>query len=275
MLGQNNFDSHSVSTLFNALVTNKSLQKLHLDHNRLPIEEDSMFTLTTALPFNVSLTYLDLSWNQISDVGGSFLAVALNCNSSLESLILAHNSLTDVCVVAMANCLRVNTSLCELNLFGNNITDAGESVLADSIRYNSSLQWLVLTDRWGENIYYWSTPQKKAEYFLEHFTGHLSLLDAMNFNTTLNIIFMQIDYQGKILKRPVFHAITWVNRLDCLYHVFVSDGCFKSQSLSMFRFQNNFHRQHDQVTESVGTIQVCIVPIISILSLLINLLVIS
>ena len=65
------------------------------------------------------LNTLDLSHNNISNVGATDLAQALHHNSTLKGLSLSHNNISDVGATDLAQALHHNSTLERLDLYDN------------------------------------------------------------------------------------------------------------------------------------------------------------
>jgi hypothetical protein len=87
--------------------------------------------IAEALKSNTSLTYLDLSKNEISDAGATSIAEALKSNTSLTNLDLSGNQISDAGAIPIAEALKSNTSLTNLDLNDNQISDEMERILMD------------------------------------------------------------------------------------------------------------------------------------------------
>ncbi|XP_078358279.1 uncharacterized protein LOC144643036 [Oculina patagonica] len=133
--------------LAEALKWNSSLTVLNLSKNN--IGDIGATGLTEALQKNTSLTLLNLSKNNIGDVGATGLAEALKDNTSLTFLDLSDNNIGDVGATGLAKALQDNTSLTRLALSGSNIGDHGAAGLASALKENISLAVLALS---GNNI---------------------------------------------------------------------------------------------------------------------------
>ena len=91
-----------------------------------------------------TLTYLDLSNNNIGDAGATALATALHTNISLTALSLYNNNIGDAGATALATALHTNTSLTTLDLRYNNIGAAGVNTLMIALQTNTILRLLRL-----------------------------------------------------------------------------------------------------------------------------------
>jgi Ran GTPase-activating protein (RanGAP) involved in mRNA processing and transport len=96
------------------------------------------------------LEHLDLSCNNLGDVGVETLALALRVHRCLVRLDLASNKIGDAGAVALANVLRLNTPLRRLVLCANRVGHTGVSAIARSLQVNTNLQKLDLYgNAWG------------------------------------------------------------------------------------------------------------------------------
>ncbi len=98
---------------------------------------------------NTSLTWLDLSSNNIGPEGTKAIAKALENNTSLTSLDLSSNNIGPEGTKALAKALENNTSLTSLILWKNNIGPEGAKALAKALENNTRLTSLYL---WKNNI---------------------------------------------------------------------------------------------------------------------------
>ena len=106
---------------------------------------DKLPRLFDALLANSTLKHLDLSSNEIGDLGAGHMARACNQNSSLTALHLFDNKIGPAGVVALASALQKNTKCAvqSLDLGGNAVGAAGSEELAFLIR-SDRLTWLGL-----------------------------------------------------------------------------------------------------------------------------------
>ncbi|XP_067833180.1 NACHT, LRR and PYD domains-containing protein 12-like [Heptranchias perlo] len=97
--------------------------------------------LASSLNANRSLTELDLSDNQLGDLGVSQLSEALrNPDCMIQKLALYTNHLTDICLEGLASALSTNRSLTELELGRNSFTDQSFPDLLHLIQNCKSLK---------------------------------------------------------------------------------------------------------------------------------------
>lgn len=92
-------------------------------------------------PFN-SVQKLSLSYNGISEAGGTALGNSLLINRSLKILVLSGNIIRDVGCTAIARALRVNNSLEELELAQETFGTSALGELALALRENKIMRRL-------------------------------------------------------------------------------------------------------------------------------------
>ncbi|PFX26727.1 Protein NLRC5 [Stylophora pistillata] len=130
---------------------NSQLSWLHLTYNQLT-DEGAKYLADAIRDNNCQLRWLDLSINNIRDKGAQHLAEAIsNENCQLCTLSLALNNITDKGAQHLADAIsNENCQLHTLDLTHNNITDKGAQHLADAIsNENCQLRALSL---YGNNI---------------------------------------------------------------------------------------------------------------------------
>ena len=97
---------------------------------------------------NCQLDTLDLSQNNISDIGAQHLVEAINNNNNclLHTLDLSQNNLSDIGVQHLAEAINNNNyQLHMLDLTKNNILDIGAQLWAEAINNNCQLYTLNLS----------------------------------------------------------------------------------------------------------------------------------
>ncbi|XP_068744276.1 NLR family CARD domain-containing protein 3-like [Montipora capricornis] len=133
----------TVSALARALEINSTLTYLNLSDNE--IGDSGAGALAKAMERNSTLTFLDLCISgKIGDSGAAALAKAMELNSSLTELHLGYNEIGDSGAGALAKAMERNSTLTKLSLFGNEIGDSGAGALAKAVERNSTLTKLSL-----------------------------------------------------------------------------------------------------------------------------------
>ncbi|CAF0934008.1 unnamed protein product [Adineta ricciae] len=139
----NQITRKGVSTLANSLNHNECLKELILSYNK--VSNDGVRFLATTLSKCV-LERVDLSENDISDEGATYLADMLESKTDLIHLSLSANQIGNYGVKMLTDALlRNNTCLELLNLSANvNITDDSISSFVNLIDHHQSLKKLDL-----------------------------------------------------------------------------------------------------------------------------------
>ena len=109
-----------------------------LDERSQMIGPSGGSALARALRFNCTLTYLDLSRNNINNSGAAALGEALLTNCTLTELYLIDNNIGKVGAVALGKALESNRTLTHLNLEENrSIGNSGAAAIAKALRSNN------------------------------------------------------------------------------------------------------------------------------------------
>jgi len=134
----------------------------------LSLGDDEAVHLTQSLAGNTTLRALDLSNNQIGEIGAKAVADFVK-NSSLKKLNFASNRLGNEGALALARSLK-GSSLQELCLGDNQIGDMGVNAFAEALKQNTSLTWLSFHgNQVGDN-------------------GAVALANSLNQNKTLTLL---------------------------------------------------------------------------------------
>ena len=92
-----------------------------------------------ALPYNTTLTTLDLTRKLIGAEGATALGVVLHHNTTLTTLNLSHNNIGVEGATALGVALHHNTTLTTLDLEGNNIGVEGATALDLALQRNQDI----------------------------------------------------------------------------------------------------------------------------------------
>ena len=137
-----------IGTFVEQLKSNTTLRGLNL--NRCSLTSLSVSSLAEALTTNKYLKVLDISNNSLCDV--QHLAHALRVNQGLKILYLCRCSLTSMSAKSLAEALTTNKYLENLNINGNPLCDDGIQYLAQALQVNHYLKELDLGDCGITNI---------------------------------------------------------------------------------------------------------------------------
>ncbi|CAF2045134.1 unnamed protein product [Rotaria magnacalcarata] len=143
-LSSKKIGDQDMNVLCKKVIVDKKCGKLRLERNEISGEGAKI--LADRLYNNTSLVELNLSNNQISDIGTHDLAQALSIdNQTLEWLDLDSNNITDEGAGYLADMLKTNTTIQMLSLGSNAIGDRGVRQLTSTITPdNKTLQCLNL-----------------------------------------------------------------------------------------------------------------------------------
>ncbi|KAJ1569379.1 hypothetical protein HK405_005815 [Cladochytrium tenue] len=141
--------STSLSTIFEGLTANTSLERLELNSNSCGI--DAAKVLADSLRKNHTLQYLGLDETGLVDTAVTEIAKSLLDNNSLSTLDIERNQFGNEGAIALAATLKTNTSLKELCLAGGSedqqrgkIGLEGAKALATALEVNVTLEKLTL-----------------------------------------------------------------------------------------------------------------------------------
>jgi len=113
------------------------------------IDNDDIALIANGLRKNTTLKALSVPENNISDEGMQNLAKCLCDNTTLTHLDLRHNNIGKDGIQAMAECLCVNDTLQFINLEENGVDNNGIKALSNALLVNDTVKWLDLTDKQG------------------------------------------------------------------------------------------------------------------------------
>ena len=118
-LAQTKIGCADLSNISEALCSRKqTLKEFNLSSNRIKHKGCAALSRFLAQP-NCSVTWLDISWNELGLEGAIHLADALSVNTSIQHLNLSTNSLRDNGAQRIGASLLSNKTLVELSLTRN------------------------------------------------------------------------------------------------------------------------------------------------------------
>eukprot|EP00984_Skeletonema_dohrnii_P032149 scaffold25669_cov69-Skeletonema_dohrnii-CCMP3373.AAC.1 len=142
-------DNDNKKLLSDALVQNKTIEKLCLHSNQLQLPAVIRGT-KKAMKALSRLTHLDLSFNKLSLPGAKSMAKFLaGEDSELISLVMMKNNLTSKGANVLLSSVKKNMTLQHLDLSQNWITNKSVPAVIDLLKNNSSLATLDLSGNKG------------------------------------------------------------------------------------------------------------------------------
>ena len=134
--------------------------------------------LADATKIQKTVQMITLSENYIGAEGAVALSDAIKINRTLTKIQLSQNNIGDAGVVALADAIKINTTVQEIHLSKNYIHDEGAVALADAIKINMTVQEIHLS----------------RNYI--HYAGVVALADAIKINRTLTKIHLSENHLG-------------------------------------------------------------------------------
>ena len=186
------------------------------------ISDDMACLIAFGLYNNKKIQNLDLSCNNITDVGVSAIA---NCfrnqvllKRPLQILDISCNNISDNGAMALSECLKNKCTLQELYLSNNQITTKGAKKIGEAIRVNDTLQKLSISDN-------------------ALCDGIVAISDGLKCNRKLldlNISQCQVSIEGAKVIAEAILVNTTLQKLDISHNNLSDDGviniseCLKS-----------------------------------------------
>lgn len=124
---------------------NSSLTMLYL--RKLHLMDSDVDLITTGLQSCSGLKLLDLSCNNISDIGGGFIVKYVVKSRKLQGLFLSHNRVADGTAYSLS-CVVLGSNITMLDVSYNAISDYGLLYLLDLLQPTTGLRVLL----WGNSI---------------------------------------------------------------------------------------------------------------------------
>ena len=126
------------------LCNNRTVRTLDISNNN--ISDLGVHQIARALHENQTLQTLNISSNDIQADGAKAMAKALHENQTLQTLNISSNDIQADGAKVMAEALHENKALQYLDISNNNILDNGVIAISECIKKNSSLQELVISE---------------------------------------------------------------------------------------------------------------------------------
>jgi len=140
-LAGNKAETHVCKQIQESLCSNNGLREFDFSDNT--IGDKGATEMSRAIVLSKSLTSLNLSKNDITEIGAKILGLVLepgNGNSPmLKKLMLANNNIKDKGAKHIAKALEYNQVLSHLDLRGNNLRDESAKSFADALLKNGAM----------------------------------------------------------------------------------------------------------------------------------------
>jgi len=139
-ISNNRIRDDGVIAISNSLKYNISLQELNMSKNMITSEGTKH--ITEAIQVNKTLKQLDLSINKIADEGTNFISDAL---IFLQHLNISHNNITDIGIKVIAEAIQINSTINNINVSKNHISTEGLLYFMEAVKNNCTLQVVDVT----------------------------------------------------------------------------------------------------------------------------------
>ena len=118
----------------------KSLKHLNISKNWIFFDE--LLVHSNFLGSNNTVSKLAMS---ICDISGSGAELIAEVNTTLRALDISHNELNDVGIIKIADSLKHNNAIQELNLSSTHMTSSGAKQIAETLYVNTALRELNIS----------------------------------------------------------------------------------------------------------------------------------
>ena len=203
-------DGDAVLFIAFGLYNNRTICTLDISNNN--ISDLGTQEIAKALHENTTLQTLNVSYNIIKVDGARAIAGALRANKALQNLDISNNSMRIVGAKVMAEALYENRTLQKLDFSNSNILNDGAIAISECIKKNSALQQLVIS---GNNV---------------NVEGAIKIAEAVKINTTLQ----NLDISNNGISNDGAKFIS-----DCLKH----NHCLQELNLSKSEMTNEGVKQ--------------------------------
>ena len=137
-------EGDSVPFIAFGLCNNRTICTLDISNNN--ISNLGAQEIARALHENQTLQALNISCNNIRVDGAKAMAEALHKNKVLQYLDISNNNILDNGVIAISECIKKHSKLQQLVISGNNISSKGTNQLAEAVKINTTLQSLDISN---------------------------------------------------------------------------------------------------------------------------------
>jgi len=115
-ISNNTIKHRGAKLVCSAIKENNTLEEIDLSKNFFGFEKKGVKYLADALKYHPSIKYVNISENDIRDVGCFMLCNMLKENKVLERLDISQNSMTAEAIDAIIEALKINDTLKQLTL---------------------------------------------------------------------------------------------------------------------------------------------------------------
>ncbi len=135
--------SPKISKLLSSACSQRSITFLDLSHNQ--VRTQGANAISNLIQCSNSLVHLELGWNAIGPSGSAAIEKSLQKNSNVTFLGLSWNGLDESGGIAMASLLGASKFLQELDLGNNRISMLATCLISSALRQNTSIKTLNLS----------------------------------------------------------------------------------------------------------------------------------
>eukprot|EP00808_Paulinella_micropora_P028511 g40961.t1 len=205
---------------------------------------------------------LDLSSENLGQVGASAVAKGLQANKVLQTLNIEGNNIGDRGAAAFADALKENKTVIELLMRGNKIGPAGAEAIANMLKVNKMLQTLWLGDNNigadGAKEIAAALKVNRTLQMLSLFNNNIgpegakAIADMLKVNTSLTNLELQDTDIGPEGAKQIAKALQINPTLETLNGVELND-CFKELPAEVLQQGNEGILQYLRSVQSSGT----------------------
>ena len=203
-------DGDGVLFIAFGLCINRTIFTLDISNNN--VSDLGAQEIAKALHENTTLQTLNISYNIVQFHGVKAIAGALHRNRTLQNLVISNNNINVEGAKVITEALYENRTLQKLDFSNNNILDDGAIAISECIKKNSALQQLVIS---GNNVCT---------------EGAIKIAEAVKINTTLQ----NLDISNNGISNYGAKFIS-----DCLKH----NNCLQELNLSRNEITNEGVKQ--------------------------------